>query len=147
MSRAVPENRTRLPEFSTCCLKRIAVRREGAFGVLLNNGIPFCLTLERTYDVPAGNFVKIPPGTYKCTRSWYNRGGYATFEIHVPGHSRILFHRANLEGDLDGCIGLGEQFGVLNGQPAILQSGEAFNEFMRVTKDVDSFSLDVLYCP
>lgn len=127
-------------------LKRIAVHKEGAFGVLLIDGIPICVTLERTYD-DQEKVVKIPPGTYKCVRSRYHKGGYDTFEIKVPGHSRILFHKANLEDDLDGCIGLGEQYGELKGRPAILQSGAAFSEFMAKTKDVDAFDLRVIYCP
>jgi hypothetical protein len=127
-------------------LKRIAVHKEGAFGVLLSDGIPFCVTLERTYD-EGHKVVKIPPGRYHCTRSRYHRGGYSTFEITVPGHSRILFHKGNTEDHSDGCVLLGEQFGVLNGKPAILQSGAAFAEFMAKTSNVDAFELHVVYCP
>ena len=127
-------------------LKRISVHKEGAFGVLLFDGIPICVTLERTYDDQA-KVVKIPPGTYQCKRSRYHRGGYDTFEIHVPGHSRILFHKGNVETHSEGCVLLGEQYGVLNGRPAILQSGVAFDEFMAKTKDVDVFDLHVIYCP
>ncbi len=126
-------------------LKRVAVHKEGAFGVLLMDSIPFCVTLEHTYD-QAQKVVKIPPGKYRCTRSRYHKGGYDTFEIHVPGHSRILFHKGNIEDHSDGCVLLGEQFGVMNGRPAILQSGAAFSEFMAKTQGVDSFELQVVYC-
>lgn len=130
-------------------IKRVAIIDDGAFGVFLQNGIPFAVTLERTYPVQdlIGQYVKIAPGIYRCTRSQYYRGGYPTFEIHVPGHTRILFHKGNLEKHFDGCVGVAEEFGVMEGKPAILQSGthphKGFNEFMELTKGLDYFDLIV----
>jgi hypothetical protein len=121
-------------------IKRVSVIDEGCFGVLMDNFVPFALTLERTY---ANGFVKIPPGTYQCVKDYYHKGGYPTFEIKVPGHSRILFHKANIEDDLDGCIAIGEQFGELRGKPGILQSGIGFSEFWNKVKDLESFTITI----
>lgn len=121
-------------------IRRVAVIDPGAFGVLLWNGLPFALSLERTYTKEDGTqSIKIPPGAYRCTKTRYIRGGYDTFEIAVPGRTRILFHKANKESDLDGCVGIGEEFGELNGLPAIIQSGAGFAEFMRKTAGLDEF--------
>jgi hypothetical protein len=127
-------------------VKRIAVRDEGAFGVMLHHGVPFAVTLERTYEQPTGQLVKIAPGQYTCTRSRYLRGNYDTFEIHVPGHTRILFHKANWEHDLEGCIGIGENYAVLKDKTAIAQSDAGFTEFMKRAQGVDQFPLNVIHC-
>lgn len=125
-------------------LKRVVVLPDGAFGVLLCDGIPFAVTLEHTYLNAGTISTKIGNGEFHVTRSRFNKGGYDTFEIEVPGHSRILFHKGNSNLDSDGCVLVGEQFGVLHGKPAILQSGEAFKEFLILTADHDAFQLTVI---
>jgi len=121
-------------------IKRVGITNAGCFGVLLINEIPICVTLEHTYE---NNLVKIPVGEYKCTKSHYHKGGYNTYEIKVPGHERILFHKGNVENDLDGCIAIGENFGFINNQPAILQSGNGFIEFITKLNGVNEFLLKV----
>jgi hypothetical protein len=118
-------------------LIRVALNEHGMFGVLVDREIPFAVTLE-----PDGTQVKyIPSGVYDCHSTMYHKGGYPTFEIIVPGRERILFHKGNTEADTRGCVLVGESFGVLNGKPGILQSGEGFSEFM--SKVGDSFRLTV----
>lgn len=124
-------------------IKRVSIVEEGCFGVMLLRGIPFALTLERTYEIAGPKPTKIPAGIYRCTKSIFIKGNYATYEIHVPGHDRILFHKGNVEEDFDGCIGIGEQFGMLGPKPAILQSGAGFEEFMRRMEDVEFFDLTI----
>jgi len=128
-------------------LQRVSVRREGAFGVLLNERmIPFAVTLERTYDEldESGEVsTKIAPGVYKCSRSYFNRGGYPTYEIEVPGHSRILFHKGNVENDADGCVLVASSFGELRGEDAIIASAAGFAEFMRRASNYNAFELEV----
>lgn len=109
-------------------IKRIAKLEDGVFGVICHAGIPFAVSLERSF---ANLEPVIPVGTYECRPRHYNRGGYPTFEITgVAGHSLLLFHKANWETDLEGCVGVAESFAVLNGRPAIAQSGAGFSEFM-----------------
>lgn len=131
-------------------LVRIAVAPEGCFGVLLIDGIPAGpVTLERTYALvesrPRGpQFVKIPAGRYLCRMTTYLAGGYDTYEITgVTGHSRLLFHSGNSEIDSEGCVLVGERFGMLRGMPAVLQSRSAFKEFMRLMGGRRAFELEV----
>ncbi len=131
-------------------LVRVCVAPEGCFGVLLVDGVPAGpITLERTYPLvenqPRGpQYVKIPTGRYRCMRTTYWRHGYETYEVTgVPAHDRLLFHVANEELDLDGCIGVGMRFGLLEGRPAILDSREGFAAFMRLAFGRKDFDLVV----
>ncbi len=131
-------------------LLRVAVAPEGCFGVILIDGLPAGpVSIERTYPIvesrPRGpQFVKIPTGRYRCVRTTYWKHGYETYEVTgIPGHSRLLFHVANEELDVDGCIGVGSRFGQLDGRPAILESAAGFREFMRLTFGRKAFDLTV----
>lgn len=131
-------------------LVRVAVSPEGAWGVLLVDGVPAGLvTLERTYplheDAPRGaQVVKIPAGRYLCRRTRYHRGGYETYEVTgVEGHSRLLFHRGNVEEDSEGCILVGRRFGWLGIRPAVLESTSAWLDFTRLCAGRSAFALRV----
>lgn len=123
--------------------------RDGAFGLLFLDGAPVAVTCERSYPVveskPDGlQFVKIPPGVYRCERTWFQRGAYETFEITgVTGHSRLLFHCGNSETDSEGCVLVGRRFGVIDHRPAVLESSVAFSMWMYALRGVPSFRLEV----
>jgi hypothetical protein len=120
-------------------LLRVALRPEGVFGVLKHQGLPFAVTLEHSYEE---NKPKIPTGLWRCKRTWFQRGSYRTYEVmDVPGHSRLLFHRGNLEADTDGCILVAEQFGLLRGAPGVLSSSNGFAEFMSLVGVREEFWL------
>jgi hypothetical protein len=123
------------------------------FGVLRHAGIPFAVTLERTYAKgPTGvgsgqagdQLVKIPAGVHRCTRGYFIKGNHRTYEITVPGHTRILFHRGNLEADSEGCVLVGERFHQFTGGPGIASSIEGFQEFMDLAAGRPAFDLDVI---
>jgi hypothetical protein len=126
---------------SLIVVKRVAILEEGAFGVMLMLGTPFAVTLERTFD--DGQPV-IPAGRYVCKRSYFYGGGYETYEISVPGHSRVLFHKGNTEVDSAGCILIAESFGVLGGEAGILDSRGGFSEFVSRVNGVGEFQLSVV---
>ena len=129
---------------SLIVVKRVAILEDGAFGVMLFLGTPFAVTLERTFD---DGLPVIPAGRYVCKPRRYNRGGYQTFEITgVDGHSLLLFHKANWETDLEGCVGIGESFEVLNGRLGIAQSSKGFSDFMDKAGDLPSFSVEFVDC-
>lgn len=129
------------PEFE---LVRVAVREEGAFGVLKYLGLPFALTLERTLT---GGQVVIPPGDCECRRTRYHKGGYETFEVPVAGHNRVLFHVGNVEDDSAGCILVGLQFGQVQGRPGVQLSRLGFQQFMRKAGPRASFLFRVREVP
>jgi hypothetical protein len=121
-------------------LKTVALREDGCFSVLLWDGRPFAVSVERTFG--SGRPV-IAQGAYKCTRSRYIKGGYETFEIHVAGHSRILFHRGNTEEDSLGCVIVAASFGVMAERTAVLDSRTGFGALMALTAGLDKFTMQV----
>ncbi|HSH45797.1 MAG TPA: DUF5675 family protein [Longimicrobiales bacterium] len=115
-------------------------------------------TLEEEDRDNAVGEGRIPAGTYTCRRSFYYKGGYVAFEVKdVPGRSRILIHRGNTEEDTAGCILLGMRLGHLTVEdeesgermekPAVLQSAEAFRQFMATLRSVDEFELEITDIP
>jgi hypothetical protein len=134
-------------------LNRVAMTDDGTFGVLLQNGKPFALTLERQWLDNKRNVSCIPAGKYMAVRC--NKSveyGYRdspkfgdTFVVEsVPGRSKILFHKGNIDDDSHGCILVGEQFGKLGRSTAILSSKDGFNEFLKINRDLCSFMFEVI---
>jgi Family of unknown function (DUF5675) len=117
-------------------VKTVAIREDGCFGVLLWDGRPFAVSLERTFDDLR---PVIQAGIHRCTRSFYNKGQYPTFEIEVPGHTRVLFHKGNVEMHSEACVLVAESFGVLKGVTAVLDSSGGFSEFMELTRGLNEF--------
>jgi hypothetical protein len=122
-------------------LKTVAVLEDGAFGVLLWDAKPFAVSLERTFE---NLRVVIPSGIRRCFRTTYIKGGYPTFEIEVPGHQRVLFHKGNVEEDSEACVLVAESFGELAGRTAVLDSRGGFAEFMRLSAGLSEFYLEVI---
>ena len=131
----------------------------GAFGMLMYRStpdawVPICGTLERTY---AKNLTrpedyiyetKIKDGLWHCSATQYHKGGYETYEVHIPHHTRILIHKGNWPTDSEGCILLGEMYTDFDAKrgiqdPALGQSGAAFKEFMDLSNGHDSFFIRV----
>lgn len=122
-------------------LVTVAVRKDGCFSVLKDQfGVPFAVTIEHTF---ADGKPIIGNGPYTCRKSFYNKGGYSTFEISVPGHTLVLFHRGNTEEDSRGCIIVAESFGELKGATAVLDSKGGFAEFMKKVEGYVEFQLMV----
>ena len=124
-------------------LVRVAYIDDGTFGVLFDEGTPFCLTLEREWKDNKRGESCIPVGIYSCGRTISPKFGN-TFEVrHVEGRSHILFHKGNLEDDSHGCILLGEEYGKYKDKIAVLSSGKAFSEFWDRLKGLMNFELEV----
>jgi len=118
---------------------------KGIMGVMIDPDgyVPFCLTLELPWNSNLQFTSCIPSGLYICERRFSPKFGY-TFEImDVFNRTEILFHWGNLDDNTEGCILLGESFGVLKGEPAILNSKSAIKEFMQKLRDVEEFRLDL----
>ena len=125
-------------------LIRVSYTQRGTFGVLLDeDNFPFCLTLERPWKDNKRNVSCIPTGKYICKKIYSPTFG-VTFEItNVKERSHILFHKGNIMDDSHGCPILGEEFGFLDGEIAVLSSGRAFSEFKQRLQFIDEFPLEI----
>lgn len=117
---------------------------EGTFGKLRaeHEGRVFqCETLELPWRSNKRLLSCIPTGSYQADWSHSGRFGKVYRLRDVPGRSGILIHAGNFAGDktrgrradVEGCILLGHRRGVMDGQPAILESKKAilaFSAFM-----------------
>ncbi len=121
-------------------LHTVAVRDDGCFSVLLWDGRPFAVSVERTFE---NRRTVITQGAYKCTRTEYIKGGYETFEIHAPGHSRVLFHKGNVEDDSEGCVIVAEAFGIFGSRTAVLDARSGFGQFMQAAAGLNEFTMQV----
>lgn len=130
----------------TVRLLRVEESSQGTFGVLLMCSQVFCVTLERPDELNEQNISSIPAQQYQCMRIRSPQFG-ETFEIvDVPGRSHALFHAGNIVRHTKGCVILAQYFGKLQGNRAVLNSGNTFKEFMRIMEAVDSFNLTIKEC-
>ena len=113
------------------------------YGVLLNEGIPFALTLERPWLENMPNVSCIPAGVYKAIRHVSPKFGEVFWLQDVPGRSEILIHRGNVASQSEGCILLGEAFNRVMGQDGITQSAEAFKEFLSILEGRNEFTIEI----
>lgn len=125
-------------------LVRVAYSEHGTFGVLIENDIAFAVTLERPWKNNKRGISCIPAANYICQRT--DKATHKNvFEImHVPNRSDILFHKGNIIDHSEGCILIGEQFGILRGIPAITHSGIGYNEFMEKLTNLNLFELEIV---
>lgn len=121
-------------------LKTVAVRDDGAYSVLLWDGRPFAVSVERTFD---DNVTVIENGRYLCKRDYYHKGGYPTYEIIIPGHDRVLFHKGNFETNSEACVIVAESFAVIDTQTAVADSKHGFEELMSLAAGLESFGMEV----
>ena len=120
---------------------RLEKSPSGTFGALRLGGEVLCVTLE---PPDRGNLPEvscIPAGEYGCRRVESPSFG-TTFEIGgVPGRSHILFHQGNVSADTRGCVLLGQGFGMIGGERAIVRSRPAFREFLDRCGDARGFTV------
>lgn len=141
---------------------RVECGGKGTFGVILLNGEAFCVTLEPPWRGNMPNISSIPSldqvpflvqtGRYICKLTpsplidritkgvW--KAGYVL--QNVPGRFGVMIHAGNFIENTHGCILLGQYFGKLRGDRAVLNTGETFNEFMTITRTVEQFPLTIL---
>lgn len=134
MNTSGSQNTSLAPLFTS---KRVSLHSTGVYSVFEHKGEPFALICERAATL-------MPPGVWKCVKSFYHKGNYPTYEILIPGHERVLFHKGNVPENSDGCQVVAEKFGILKGRTAVLESQEGFDEFMNRAKGVDSFYFEIV---
>lgn len=119
----------------------------GVFGTMVSDdGLHTFATLEHAYKDGSGFSPKVAAGIYTCERHSPNRLKYETFTLlNVPPFqnapvSGILIHKGNYNGDSIGCILIGKS----KGSCMIEDSRTAFEEFMELQKDLDTFTLTII---
>jgi hypothetical protein len=136
-------------------LKRFAYTPLGTFGLMTVEGTDFeCFTVEEVWRGNKPNVSCVPIGNYGLVLSMH---GYSTGRpysayrlVGVPGRSLINIHVANTIDDIEGCIGLGEEFGcVLSNKsgrwlPAVIRSRTAFRRFMSAMEGVPEGSIEIM---
>ena len=129
----------------TLTLKRVSTNFDGTYGVLIDDTVPFAVTLEKPWKDNERQVSCIPARTYTCQRTISPRFG-ETFEMmNVPGRTSILFHKGNVEDDTSGCILVAEQFERLGSKTAILKSAKGFEELVTRLLGIENFILTVVW--
>ena len=115
----------------------------GTLGVLKIDKEVFCCTLEPADRENEVNRSSIPAQQYLCESLISPKYG-STFEVkHVPGRTYILFHSGNVSNHTAGCILLGEKFGKLRGNLAVLNSGATMERFKEELYDEGQVHLTI----
>lgn len=146
----------------SACLLRFADSPDGVFGwlLLLEDGreVDRVACMEDDWLNNRSGVSCIPAARYTCRRDMFNKGRppYPCFKVwNVPGRDEIKIHIANTEENVEGCLGLGLDFGALTvadedlpGHPmrlkwAVTGSKPGFAKFMEFFAGIDSFELEI----
>ena len=122
----------------------------GTFGIWRINKEVFCVTLEPRDEENETEISSIPAQQYELQRVKTNlavvhKYGYDnTFEImNVPNRTKCMVHPGCLVKNTFGCVLLAEQYGKLQGNRAILNSGKTFKKFMQIMEGIDTALLTI----
>jgi len=114
-------------------MTRITLTREPVidnitYGVLVTPSDTY-QTLELPWRDNLHNQSCIPHGNYRLVPHQSPEFGRCCEIADVPGRSAILTHVGNWGRNTDGCILIGLSRGILDSEPAVLNSGLAFKRF------------------
>ena len=123
---------------------------QGTFGIISAPDFE-CCAAELPWRDNQNSISCIPTGTYFCEFIHSSTYGPCYWVHNVPGRSEILIHTGNLAGDESkgwkshsaGCVLLGDRFGVLGGQEAVLLSRKTLRRFVDRVMDRKNFNLEV----
>ncbi len=132
-------------------LVRLDSSDEGTFGRLYIDDNEAFYTMELPWRDNKSNVSCIPKGTYRA--SWVNSDHFKKNVYcldQVPNRWGICIHAATYAGDvskgyrnhLAGCIALGENVGVMEGQKCLLLSRPAIRRFEQITNG-QSLNLEI----
>lgn len=140
------------PQFHFVVQREVA-QPDRTMGAWLHNGRLWFHTIEPG-DADL-RFPRIPPGLYvarpwewragskaKFPRTWVLQGPGVSFTKRPGFRWPILVHWGNLDENTEGCIVIGRSRGMLNGEPAVLDSVRAVNR-MRELVGPRKFTLEV----
>ena len=123
------------------------------FGVLTFDDFK-CYTIERPWLNNKPMVSCIPSGDYYVHS--YDSPRFGSSVIIYGGtvspypdpnyvRSGILIHPANIAGDLSGCIGLGNRFGTVYGEHAVLNSKKTVSNFLELINTTEIYTLRITY--
>jgi hypothetical protein len=143
----------------TYVIVRVVSTIDGIAGMFMHEyRFPICNTLELPWKDNAHNISCIPPTVivdqvggrtriipdYICLRT-VSPNGIVRWEVTgVEGRSSILIHGGNTIEDTEGCIILAEKFDVVGARNGVLESTEAYDEFMAVTAGEKEMRLRII---
>jgi len=137
-------------------LARFDRLEEGTFGKLIFPDGWWCYTVERPWldnkpmvsCIPDGVYslgLRYSPTVRRITRDRYMEG----WEVQdVEGRTYIMIHPGNWPTDLQGCIGVGEQYMELQGHDgklhkAVTNSQTTFDEVMKRLNAQSYWGIDI----
>lgn len=120
-----------MPSDMTVRLIRVAKNNVCIEGVVVWDDTAQYVSLEPPWRNNQVAQSCIPQGTYNCSLHKSPKHGDCFLVHDVPGRSEILIHKGNTSRDTEGCILVGRNFGRLDRQPAVLNSGFALKDWLR----------------
>ncbi len=123
-------------------LVRTSSGKKGTFGVLSLSNEPLCTTCEDPWDgnvigrscIPAGNYLVMSHSGPKYKNVWQI--------LNVPGRSAILIHNGNSINDTQGCILVGNGFGMFGNLPCVINSKSSLERLQEMLPD--EFDLEII---
>lgn len=136
---------------SNIVLERFRYGDDGTFGQMYFPDGTMFYTVEQPWRNNEQNRSCIPEGDYeldmrrspvvqRITRGRYEEGWEVT---EVPDRSYIMVHPGNWPWNFQGCIGVGEEYGLISGAYGVRHSQRAFVRFMEVMETSNSWWLVV----
>lgn len=125
----------------------------GTLGSLYLDGKLLCKTMELRWQGNRKGISCIPEGSYLTTKEppipandpqGRKERPYWHFRIHdVPGRSGILIHKITYVKDLQGCIGVGQDFRDFNKDGVLDMAGSTLALEKLVKELPDKFTLTI----
>ena len=124
-------------------LLRFSQLNGATLGMLMLDGFPMFATLEPLWLDNASCTSCIPAGKYTCSKYASKKFGQTYIVNNVFGREGVLFHAGNTTKDTQGCILLGQSFGVIDKLPAVRDSREAIKRFLNRLLITETFALTI----
>jgi hypothetical protein len=86
------------------------------------DGHNVCVTLELPWLDNTPDKSCIPASLYECCPHSSDEHPNVWEVQNVPGRSLVRIHNGNTTADTEGCILVGDRYGHIEGQPAVLNS-------------------------
>lgn len=101
-----------------------------------------CRTLENPWRNNLPSISSIPEGIYTCKKFSGNKYKDVWELQGVPGRSAILIHNGNIERHTRGCILVGQKWGFLGEDEAVLASMDTLARLREILPD--EFELEIV---